>query len=71
MSGSEASPRITPTIRRLVGEAAADGWSAGDLLDNVRDHARRHGNALTFQDAVEIVRLLEDRETYVHPPESS
>ncbi len=56
------SPRLTPTIRALVSEARRDGLSVAELLEGVQAHARRHGNALVFGDAIELARLLRPEE---------
>jgi hypothetical protein len=57
-----SSPRITPTIQRLVREARADGLSVAEMLVDVQTHARRHQNRLTFDDAVELARMLRPEE---------
>jgi hypothetical protein len=55
------SPRITPTIQRMR-EARADGLSVAEMLEDVQTHARRHQNRLTFDDAVELARMLRPEE---------
>jgi len=52
MSGSEvyatpSSPRITPSIQRIVREARADGLSVAEMLEDVQAHSRRHQVELT------------------------
>jgi hypothetical protein len=53
---------ITPAIEGLVAECVAHGESVIETLEVVAAHARRHGNALTYGDALEIARRVQQKE---------
>lgn len=48
-----------PAVRRLVDEAIEKGDLPYQMLADVEYHARRHQLALTFHDAVELVRTFQ------------
>jgi hypothetical protein len=58
---------ITPTIRRLVTECVSVGESVLDTLRHVEAHTGRHGNLLTFGDAIEVVRQHQEMQAPAAP----
>lgn len=51
---------ITPRLAEVIAEAIRLGFGVEAVLRDVAVAAKPYGNALTFDDAIEIARRVED-----------